>query len=131
MYKHKGIIKKAACLLMLVFAVSCAPKQNKQDIDANLEEDMNQTFAYGICVDSLALNHFKIEKGDHLSSILTNLGFTGSDAEQITETISPLYPPSKLQIGNVYATITTPDSTSNIQYLVFERSKTDYVVVDL
>jgi murein DD-endopeptidase MepM/ murein hydrolase activator NlpD len=60
-----------------------------------------------------------------------DLGFAGSDAEQITETISPLYPPSKLQIGNAYATIGTPDSTSAIQYLVFEKSKTDYVVVDI
>lgn len=60
-----------------------------------------------------------------------NLGFTGNEVEQISETISPFYSPSKLQIGNTYATITTPDSVSVIQYLVFEKSKTDYVVVDL
>ena len=99
--------------------------------NANFEEDLSQSYAYGICIDSLALNHYKIEKGNHLSSILLDLGFTGSDAEQITETISPLYPPSKLQIGNKYATITTPDSASTIEYLVFEKSKTDYIVVDL
>lgn len=131
MFNRKKIIKAASNLLMVVIAVSCTPKQDKQDKDTNIEEETNQTYAYGICVDSLTLNHFKIEKGDHLSSILIDLGFTGSDAEQITETISPLYPPSKLQIGNVYATITTPDSTSAIQYLVFEKTKTDYVVIDL
>ncbi len=131
MFKPKKIIKNIACLLMVVIAVSCTSKQFKQDVDANIEEEVNQKFAYGICVDSLALNHFNIEKGDHLSSILMNLGFTGNDVEQITETISPFFPPSKLQIGNKYATITTPDSISAIQYLVFEKSKTDYLVVNL
>ncbi len=115
----------------MVIAISCGHKQDEKAANANFEEDLSQSYAYGICIDSLALNHYKIEKGNHLSSILLDLGFTGSDAEQITETISPLYPPSKLQIGNKYATITTPDSASTIEYLVFEKSKTDYIVVDL
>lgn len=130
MIKQKNIIKSLACMLMVVIAVSCTQKQDKQLTDTNLEEEIDQLHAYGICIDSLTLNQYEIGKGDFLSSILLNLGFTGSDVEEITQTISPLYPPSKLQIGNKYATITTPDSTSAIQYLVFEKSKTDYVVVD-
>ena len=131
MTKQKEIIKYVACLLMVVIAFSCVNKQNKQHTDTNLLKEINHSYAYGICIDSLSLNHYKIEKGDHLSSMLMNLGLTGNDAEQITGTISTLYPPTKIQIGNTYATITSTDSTSAIQYLVFEKSKTDYVVVDL
>ena len=116
---------------MLVIAVSCTQKQDKQHTETILEEEIDQLYAYGICIDSLSLNHYEIGKNEYLSSILMDLGFTGSDAEEITQTISPLYPPSKLQIGNTYATITSPDSISEIQYLVFEKNKTDYVVVDL
>ncbi|MDD2475683.1 MAG: peptidoglycan DD-metalloendopeptidase family protein [Dysgonamonadaceae bacterium] len=130
MFKRKKIIKNFAWLLMVVVAASCVPKQDKQNIETNLPEETNRSYAYGICVDSLALNHYKIERGSYLSSILMDLGFTGGDVQQIIDTISPLYPPSKLQIGSTYATITTPDTTSTIQYLVFEKSKTDYVVVD-
>ena len=131
MIKINKIVKGLACLLLVVVAFSCTSKQDKQYTDDTIDEETNQTYAYGICIDSLHLNHYKIESGDHLSAILMNLGFTGSDAEQITETISPLYPPSKLQIGNTYAAITTTDTTSAIKYLVFEKSKADYVVVDL
>ena len=130
MIKRKKTIKNIALLLMVVVAASCVPKQDKQNIETNLPEETNHSYAYGICVDSLALNHYKIERGSYLSSILMDLGFTGGDVQQIIDTISPLYPPSKLQIGSTYATITTPDTTSTIQYLVFEKSKTDYVVVD-
>ena len=129
MYKQKKIINFIACLFFFTL-LSCTSKQDKQDINTHLQEEMHQTYAYGICVDSLELNNYYIQNGDYLSSILIDLGFSGSDAEGITQTISPLYPPSKLQIGNRYATITTPDSASTIQYLVFEKNKTDYVVVD-
>ena len=132
MLKQKRILVGViACIFMASIVVSCGYKQDNQDINTNLQEEINRNYAYGVCVDSLDLSHYKIQKGDHLSSILMNLGFTGNEVEQISETISPFYSPSKLQIGNTYATITTPDSVSAIQYLVFEKSKTDYVVVDL
>ena len=131
MIKQNNIFKVFVSLLFIVITFSCGHKQQKQYTDNNLDEESNKLYAYGICIDSLHLNHYKIESGDHLSSILMNLGFTGSDAEEITETISPLYPPSKLQIGSKYAAICTSDTTWAIQYLVFEKSKSDYVVVDL
>ncbi len=131
MIKRNYIVKVFASLLFMVFAFSCGYKQDKQQTDNNLNEETDKLYAYGICIDSLHLNHYKIESGDNLSGILMNLGFTGNDAEQITETISPLYPPSKLQIGNTYAAISTSDTTSFIQYLIFEKSKSDYVVIDL
>src|SRR5690554_1758838 len=36
-----------------------------------------------------------------------------------------------MQIGNTYATITSQDTLSDIKYLVFEKNRTDFVVVDL
>ena len=132
MLKQKRILVGIIASLFMAYAfISCGYKQDNQDINTNLQEEINRNYAYGVCDGSLDLSHYKIQKGDHLSSILMNLGFTGNEVEQISETISPFYSPSKLQIGNTYATITTPDSVSAIQYLVFEKSKTDYVVVDL
>ena len=131
MIKQTQLLRAILLLFLVVITASCQYNQDKEHADASQHEENNRLYAYGICIDSLHLNHFEIERGDHLSSILMELGFSGNDVEQITETISPLYPPSKLQIGNKYAAITTPDTTSAIQYLVFEKSKSDFVVVDL
>lgn len=130
MFKQKKLINSIAYLFIFAMTLSCTSKQDKQNINANLQEEVHHTYAYGICVDSLKLNNYYIQNGDYLSSILIDLGFSGNDAQDITQAISPFYSPSKLQIGNRYATITTPDSASIIQYLVFEKTKTDYVVVD-
>ena len=131
MVGHKMIIRTAFYLFLVIYTASCTLKQENQSADNGKPEETNHLYAYGICVDSLAVAQHKIEKGDHLSSILTDLGFTGTEAEQISRSVSPYYPPSKLQIGNAYATISAQDSTAAIQYLVFERSKTDFAVVDL
>ena len=119
-----------AFLLLLFYTLSCGTNNSKDTEDEVLEESTS-IVKYGICVDSLDVNHYAIERGDLLSSILNGLGFAANYVEKITETITPYYHPSKLQIGNNYATITSKDSLQDIKYLVFEKNRTDFVVVDL
>ena len=130
MLARKSIIHRVKFLWLILFLSSCTLQQEKKD-EASLSDENERSFAYGICIDSLHLNRYIIQQGDNLASILSQHGFNGTEREQITGTISPLYPPSGMQIGNGYAVITTPDSLATVRYLVFESSKTDFVVVDL
>lgn len=119
-------------LFLLFFTISCGVNNNKDTDNEDQDHDESTSvFKYGICVDTLEVNHYTIEKGDLLSSILNGLGFAANYIEQITETITPHYHPSRMQIGNTYATITSQDTLSDIKYLVFEKNRTDFVVVDL
>ena len=119
-----------AFLFLLFYMPSCGIKNDK-DTESEEQEESASVLKYGICVDSLDINHYTIERGDLLSSILNGLGFAANYIEQITETVTPYYHPSKMQIGNTYATITSQDTLSDIKYLVFEKNRTDFVVVDL
>ena len=119
-----------AFLFLLFYTLSCGINNNKETDEQEQEESI-AVLKYGICVDSLDINHYTIERGDLLSSILNGLGFAANYIEQITETVTPYYHPSKMQIGNTYATITSQDTLSEIKYLVFEKNRTDFVVVDL
>lgn len=117
-------------LILILMLASCGLKHD-QDADTDVEIIDTSVYKYGVCVDSLNVTNYNIESGDLLSSILSGMGFTGGKIEEISQVMEPLYSASKLQIGNTYATITTKDSTQAIQYLVFEKNKTDYVVIDL
>lgn len=117
-----------AFLFLLFYTLSCGINNNKETDE---QEESIAVLKYGICVDSLDINHYTIERGDLLSSILNGLGFAANYIEQITESVTPYYHPSKMQIGNTYATITSQDTLSDIKYLVFEKNRTDFVVVDL
>ena len=133
--RQKEITKRsyeiALGLLIIFHITSCGLKQKECHPDSVDQIETSHIHEYGICIDSLNVNRYKIKKGDYLASILTGLGFTGVISDKISKVVSFYYSPSKLQIGNTYAAITTQDSTSNIEYLVFEKSKTEYVVVDL
>ena len=129
--KIKRLYGIALGLLIIAHITSCGLKQKEDHPDSVEQIETSHIHEYGICIDSLNVNRYKIKKGDCLASILTGVGFTGTTSDKISQTVSPYYSPSKLQIGNTYATITTQDSISNIEYLVFEKSKTEYVVVDL
>ncbi|MDD2299362.1 MAG: peptidoglycan DD-metalloendopeptidase family protein [Fermentimonas sp.] len=117
-------------LILILMLASCGLKHD-QDADTDVEIIDTSVYKYGVCVDSLNVTNYNIKSGDLLSSILSGMGFTGGKIEEISQVMEPLYSASKLQIGNTYATITTKDSTQAIQYLVFEKNKTDYVVIDL
>ncbi len=114
----------------MLFTLSCGINSNKND-EIDEQDESNSVFKYGICVDSLDINHYTVERGDLLSSILNGLGFAANFVEQIAETITPYYHPSKMQIGNTYATITSQDTLNDIKYLVFEKNRTDFGVIDL
>lgn len=130
MFACKKVFQTVICLFFIIFITSCTLRQEK-DSGNNLSEETERLFTYGICVDSLRVERYAIQEGDNLASILFRLGFSGTEGENITGILSALYPPDKLKIGNAYAAITTPDTTAAIRYLVFESSKTDFVVVDL
>ncbi len=125
--KRLGLI---TTLSLVVLFNSCGLKQER-NVDSDDELIDLSGYKYGIYVDSLDIAYYSIERGDLLSSILSNIGFTGTKIEEICNVMEPLYSPTKLQIGTNYAIITTQDSSQLVQYLVFEKNRTDFVVLDL
>lgn len=132
MFKFTNInrLELISFFLLFVLFSSCGLKQ-EQSIDTVDEFTDNCEYKYGICIDSLDVTYYTIQRGDLLAPILSKLNFTGNEIESICQVIEPLHSSSKLQIGSTYATITSQDSIQAIKYLVFEKNRTDYVVIDL
>lgn len=124
----RNIIDLLISSLFVLSIVSCI---SNKDRNAELEQvDENPCeLVFGICVDSLHMNEFKIERGDYLSSILNRIGFTSTESEKIANAVSPFYPPSKLRVGNRYIVFT--DVSSKVKYVVFQKTLVDYAVIDL
>lgn len=110
--------------------VSCGPRDKGAEV-SEIEVKEPLLSEYGIGIDSLDITYYTIEQGEVFSSILGSLGFSATDGEKVTQAISPYLPPSRLQIGNRYATFTTRDSTAEIRHLVFEKNRTDFAVVNI
>ncbi|NLI99550.1 MAG: peptidoglycan DD-metalloendopeptidase family protein [Bacteroidales bacterium] len=131
MFKSREHASSWLIILSFIIALySCGTKEKEQGEEETQEMEC-QLSEYGICLDSLDITRYTIERGEHFASILSNLGFTPTQSEKITGAISSYLSPSRLQIGNTYSAITEQDTASTIRYLVFEKNRTDFAVVEI
>ena len=121
-------------LLLLLFSFSCK-KQKQQEVvvDAATEEvcDCQSAYHYGICIDSLDVADHLIRPGDNPASILSGLGFSPAKADSISKAAFHVLDPTKIRAGMHYSTFTTCDSLSEIRYIAFAKSLTDFAIIDL
>lgn len=111
-------------LFSLVFSCKQAEKTVEKVVD-------QRKYQYGICTDSLDVTHFVMKPGDNPATIFARLGFTPAQADSISLCASGVLEPTKLRAGMHYCTITTPDSMATIKYIVFPKSLTDFVIINL
>jgi len=115
---------------MLVWLVGCKPNSAvAPQIDYSGVRDTSDYFL-DICVDSLDVNYYTIRQGESLSVIFSQLEIS-SLGDSIIRAAGDLLEPKKLREGASYYTITTRDDDPQILYLIFGKSLTDHVVIDL
>lgn len=131
MFEGREYVSSWLIILSCIIALySCGSKEKEQGEEETQEMECELS-EYGICLDSLNIAYYTIERGEHFASILSSLGFTPAQGEKITGAISPYLSPSRLQIGNIYSVITEQDTASTIRYLVFEKNRTDFAIVEI
>lgn len=109
---------------------SCKKDGNEQATVSH-DNETERIYQFGICVDSLNINEFQIKSGDNLSGIYSKFGFSGIEIDRIVKCASDILDPRSLRPGMCYYAFTTQDSVPGLTHMVFERSKTDYVIVHL
>ncbi|MDR0370344.1 MAG: M23 family metallopeptidase [Prevotellaceae bacterium] len=90
-----------------------------------------RAYLYNICIDSLNINEYTILPGESLSVIFSKIGLDYAVGNSIMTTTATYLNPKKIRAGQSYFTFTARDESEAIQYLVFSKSLTDYVVIDL
>jgi len=119
------------CVATVAALASCGGGQ-QATTDFDDYSDVVDSGAYfcDICIDSLDVNYYTVRSGDNLSYIFAELGIA-SVGDSIIRAIDGLLDPRRLLAGNTYCTLTTRGEEPEIQYLIFARSMTDHVVIDL
>lgn len=126
-------LKQFSCvcyMLILISLASCKPGKQPPAEDEIVIED-TRTYLYDICIDSLNINEYTIKPGENPSVIFSKIGLPYTMGDSIMEAVSEYLDPKKLRAGQTYCTVTNQDDAESIHYLVFSKSLTDHVVVDL
>jgi murein DD-endopeptidase MepM/ murein hydrolase activator NlpD len=129
-----------ACCLIAAgwWATSC--KTDGRTDDAGEQSEPEDAYAgvvdtgvyfLDICADSLDVNHHSIRSGENLSLIFSRMGFSPLQTDSIVKATDSLIDPKKIRAGNRYYTLTTRDGEAQVKYIVFAKTLTDHVVIDL
>lgn len=126
---HRKLTICFVFLVALLFLYSC--KQEKKPIEQPQEVVGPSSYLFDICIDSLAVDDYKIKNGDNLSSIFAGLGISAGKSDSITMIGAKVINPKKLRAGMSYFTCKTNDQAENLQYIIIEKSRTDYAIINL
>lgn len=132
--KYLLITKNIFIICCLAVLFSCNPQKSNIGNDDTVLYDsipLYHNFQYGICVDTLDLEEYTIGRGDNLSTIFSKLDFSPSQSENLYKSVGVVLEPRKLQVGKQYITMKTQDTLQLIKYIIFEKDRTNFVVVDL
>ncbi|MDY3069531.1 MAG: peptidoglycan DD-metalloendopeptidase family protein [Parabacteroides sp.] len=123
-------IAAAFCLYIFSCRQELA-KNTEEPVDSEWNDSLQHVYEYGICIDSLNVEHFEIRNGDNPSIIFSRLGFSALEADSISKASASVLDPTRIKAGMHYCTFTTRDSIAKIQYIAFAKTMTDYAVINL
>ncbi len=122
----------AAAFCLSIFSCKHDQVNNTEEtVDSEWKDSLQHVYEYGICIDSLNVEHFEIRNGDNPSIIFSCLGFSALEADSISKASASVLDPTRIKAGMHYCTFTTRDSIAKIQYIAFAKTMTDYAIIDL
>jgi len=93
-------------------------------------EDPAPTVLYNIDLVDYKKTEFTINKGEVLSEILYPNGISYPDIQKIVDLSKDVFSVRKLQAGRPYTLLFKNDSTSKLDYMIYEINEVDYVVYE-
>ena len=126
----KVCLSVGCIILLFLWSLSC--RLGKYDsVRDTYEAEDTCSYVFDICIDSLNVTNYTIKQGENLSVIFSKLGLSASKSESIYKSSADLLDPKKLRTGLNYYALSARDSLESVRYLIFSKSRIEYVIIDL
>ncbi len=121
-------IKTTFLAAALVFFGSCMTNNSSSATSEQVEEPIENR-VFGILADDYLIDHSSVKQGETMGKILNAYGISAYKIDRLDKASTEVFPLKKIRGGNRYTTFVKSDSTgTKLDYLVYERNNTDYVV---
>ncbi|MCY1721518.1 peptidoglycan DD-metalloendopeptidase family protein [Prolixibacteraceae bacterium Z1-6] len=115
---------------------SCVPKKTEAKTEAEMQDTIiceieEPILMYGLPVDSFNIETGKVKNNQYLSQILNSVGVGMGTIDQIARKSKSVFDVRKIRSGEKYSIFSTPDSTNQARYFVYENSPVEYTVFEL
>lgn len=125
------IIILVGIAIIIIVVISYNQQGDDSMIQENETEEILHQTAYGIIVDSMVIFSDVVKKNQYLSDILLHYKVDYQTIDKLAKTSRDVFDVRKIRSGNKYSVLCINDSIRKVQYFVYEKSATDYIVYDL
>ena len=127
-------LMKFTALGVAWIAWGCGSGNTAASDDAETEEEIvEQNLLYGIPADDYRIEHGEIAPGETMGRILNRYGVGAATVDRLDRAAKTDFPLDGIRAGNPYTVFIHEDSlnTPHLDYLVYERNASQYVVFGL
>lgn len=118
----KRLFTAVAIVSAAISSFGCASRSGASDAK-------EENIIFGINADGYEVEKHEVRLGETWSKILDGYGIEGKRINRLDELAADICPLRQIRAGNSYTTFIKSDSTARrLDYLVYEKSLTDYVV---
>lgn len=119
-------------ILASLLLVSCHLSEPNNELEtAEFIAPKKPTFFFGIPSDSLVIENYQVMKNENLSDILLRNNISYDQVYQLVEKSKGIFSVKKINRGNNYHLLKSKDSLGSLKYMVYEKSRVEYVVFSL
>lgn len=118
-------------LTILIVSITGLRNQPSEKEYSKVESFDEPQMAYGIVVDSLLIFKDEVKKNQFLADILLSYNVDYSVIDLLVKRSKNVFDVRRIRRGNNYSVLCNNDSAQQVQYFVYEKSPTEYVVFDL
>lgn len=117
-------------IILGLLSISCQNQASKDQPDHEeeaiaLEEDL----FFNINVDSLSIESYIVKRNENISDILDDHGIPYVKVLEMVNNSKDILNVKKIRRGNKYHILKSEDSLHSCQYLIYEKNRVDYIVV--
>ncbi len=117
---------------MILATVSCG-RNNRNDVvkegdKINNEIKEEPIYEFGISLNEFTSTEGQVKRGEFFTNLITKLGASESDAYALTQSSRGIFDLRKLKVGNGYKAFYTKEEVPRLAYVVYEDTRTSYVV---
>ncbi|MCQ2975573.1 MAG: peptidoglycan DD-metalloendopeptidase family protein [Bacteroidales bacterium] len=122
-------LSKILIYVILITLFSCQNKPNTEKTEI-IDTVKPITLLYGFNIDSFNIKRAKITEGLYIGKLFSDEGIGSKASFDILQKSKPVFDIRKIRRGQPYAVFRSKSDTTNVDYIVYQKSLIEYVVFD-
>lgn len=117
--------------IALLLSFSACKNEKPPVSEETKVEVVEPEFEYGVCIDSLLVIKYQVQKNEFLADILLRNGVDYQKIDFLARNTKDTFDVRKIRKGNNYALLVANDSAQTLRYFVYEINSSEFVLYNL